>query len=84
MKIAFVTDGGLEMGMGHVYRSITLAEEIMDKAEIYFFTKSDEIVVSKIKNSGFNVLKLKDDEEMLKLLKERNPNIVIIIFGKRK
>lgn len=78
MKIAFITDGGLEMGMGHIYRSITLAEELRDKAEIYFLTKSDEIVIDKIKNGGFNILKLKNDDEAIDRLKEISPNTVII------
>ena len=34
MRIAFVTDGGLKMGMGHIYRSISIAEELKDTAEI--------------------------------------------------
>jgi len=78
MKIVFITDGGLEKGMGHVQQSTTLAEELRDRAEICFLTKSDETVVKQIVNVGFNTFKLNHDNEILDLLKEIRPNIIII------
>jgi UDP-2,4-diacetamido-2,4,6-trideoxy-beta-L-altropyranose hydrolase len=78
MKIAFVTDGGLEMGMGHVQQSTTLAKELMDRAEICFLTKSDDIVVKQIVGCGFKTFKLNNDNEIADLLHEINPNVVII------
>jgi len=78
MKIAFVVDGGLEMGMGHVQQSTTLAKELTNIASIVFFTKSGEIVINQIRAAGFNVINPKNDDEMINLLREMNPNIVII------
>ncbi|MDD5509198.1 MAG: UDP-2,4-diacetamido-2,4,6-trideoxy-beta-L-altropyranose hydrolase [Dehalococcoidales bacterium] len=78
MKIAFVVEGGLKMGMGHICRSITLAEELVCGAEICFLTKSDETAVNQIKTAGFKTIKLENDEEVLKLLQEVRPGIVII------
>lgn len=78
MKIAFITDGGLEMGMGHVQQSITLAEELKDRAEIFFLTKSDEAVVNQIEDAGFITFKLNNDNEMLNLVQEIRPSTVII------
>jgi len=78
MKIAFITDGGLEMGMGHIYRSITLAEELQDKGEICFLTKSCQIAVKQIENNGFNAIKVENDNEIIRYLGAVKPNIVII------
>jgi len=78
MRIAFVTDGGLERGMGHVQQSTTLAQEFKDRAEIYFFTKSDETVVNKIKSAGLATFKLSSDDEIADLLQQIKPNIVIV------
>ena len=78
MKIAFVTDGGLNMGMGHVYRSTTLAEELQDKGKIYFLTKSGQIVTKQIEDSGFNAIKLKNNNEIIRHLEKTKPNIIII------
>jgi UDP-2,4-diacetamido-2,4,6-trideoxy-beta-L-altropyranose hydrolase len=78
MKIAFVTDGGLEMGMGHVQQSTTLAKELMRRAEICFLTKSDDTVVRQIEGCGFRTFRLKTDDELANLLKEIEPKVVII------
>lgn len=77
-KIAIITDGGLEMGMGHIYRTITLARELKNDAMIFFLTKSNKRVIDKIKKSEFRVLKLKNDDEIINYLKKINPNTVII------
>ena len=89
-KIAFLVEGGLEMGMGHIYRSITLADEIRDKGEICFLTKSDDIVVNQLQNSGFSAIKAKPDDEIARRLEEIHPSVVIIdrleveeLFAKR-
>jgi UDP-2,4-diacetamido-2,4,6-trideoxy-beta-L-altropyranose hydrolase len=78
MKIAFVTEGGPDMGMGHIVRMVTLAGEIGDKAELSFLTKSDMTTLKHIKEAGFIAYKLNDDSEMLESLKELKPDIVVI------
>ena len=78
MKIVFITDGGAQMGMGHVQQSTTLAKELSDRAEICFLTKSDETVVSQMKDAGFTTFKLNSDSEIADLLQEIKPDIVII------
>jgi len=77
-KIAFLVEGSLEMGMGHIYKSITLAEELQDKGEICFLTRSAQIAVNQIENSGFRALKLKNDDEVARCLEEIKPDVVII------
>lgn len=78
MKIAFVTDGGKEMGMGHVQQSVTLARELKDKADVIFLTKSDSSVVSQIRNADLSVIRRSNDDEIMRSLKEINPQWIII------
>ena len=78
MKIVFIADGGEQMGMGHVQQSTTLAKELSDRAEICFLTKSDETVVSQMKDAGFTTFKLNSDNEIAALLQKIKPDIVII------
>jgi UDP-2,4-diacetamido-2,4,6-trideoxy-beta-L-altropyranose hydrolase len=77
-RIAFLVEGSLEMGMGHIYRTITLAEELGDRAKTWFLTKSDEIVINQIENAGFSVLTPKNDDEVVDLLQETKPDIIIV------
>lgn len=41
IRVAFVTDGGKEMGMGQVMRLLTIAEEVAGSADVFFITSSD-------------------------------------------
>ncbi len=79
-KIAFLTEGSSEMGMGHVYRSLTFAKELMTNlgAKIYFLTKSSENVIKKIEDENFKTIKLKNDEEIIDYIKKLGLNAVII------
>jgi len=77
-KIAFLVEGGLEMGMGHVYRSLALAEELRDKGEVWFLTSSSHEVVKKILGNGFKALSLENDVNILARLVEMEPKIIII------
>ena len=78
MKILFITDGGGVFGMGHVQQSLTLAQELQDKAEVSFLTKSDEAVVRQIEDAGFKVSRRSSDAELLADLAATMPQLVII------
>ena len=78
LKIAFVVDGGLKIGLGHVYQSITFAKLLKGRAEISFLTKSEDIVTNKIKEAGFNAYRFSDDLGILDFFKKNQPDIVII------
>ncbi|MEN6461787.1 MAG: UDP-2,4-diacetamido-2,4,6-trideoxy-beta-L-altropyranose hydrolase, partial [Syntrophomonas sp.] len=73
-----VVDGGMKIGLGHVYQSITFAKILMNMAEIIFLTKSDKTVVNKIQDAGFLTLQVSNDSEILRFLEENKPDIVII------
>ncbi len=77
-KIIYVTDGGNKLGLGHVYQSMTFAKLLRDMADICFLTKSDASIVSKIRDAGFQVLKVSSDSDILDFLKIDKPDIVII------
>ena len=77
-RIAIITDGGLSMGMGHVYRTLSLADNLLAFAQIEFVTQSGDIVVQKVKDSGFSVSKFNNEEEIQHYLAYRNPDVVVI------
>ena len=77
MKICFVTDGGRQLGMGHVQQSTALGKALRGKAKVSFLTKSDDTVVTAIEAHGFAVTRLRDDAEILDHLKDLDPDIVV-------
>jgi spore coat polysaccharide biosynthesis predicted glycosyltransferase SpsG len=81
MKIAIITDGNNQLGMGHVYQSITLAGLLLKEenkhVEISFLTKSDKNVADLIKSAGFPITHCADDDELFTTLKITNPERII-------
>ena len=64
--------------MGHVMRSITLAKEIEHTSDIIFITTSDIAVQNIIKSSGFEVSKIKHDDEIVPILQIISADVIII------
>ena len=78
IRISFVTDGGKDMGMGHVMRSMVFASEVCHSNDILFVTSSDASVQSLIKSRGFKVEFVGDRREIGQILEVNQVNVVII------
>ncbi len=77
MRVAFVTEGGKEFGMGHVFRSITLAKNLGKGLDIKFFTSSGEVTINKITTEGFEVVVFKSQENLIQKLSAFNPESIV-------
>lgn len=65
------------MGLGHVQQSVTFARELASEADICFLTKSDQTVVAKIRENGFDTTCHENDLDILRHLEAINPDIII-------
>ena len=78
MKVLFLVDGSLKIGMGHIYRSLNLANEIKEKNEIVFITR-EKLSFKNFKNYYKTFFVEKNN-----ILRERNiiekinPDLIII------
>lgn len=81
MRITIITDGNNQLGMGHVYQSLTLASTLSVKApagtDISFITKSSDCVTDLIKAAGFSVCRKENDEAIFNALQDQNPDRII-------
>lgn len=76
-KILFRTVGKRSVGMGHVYRCLTLAYKLTGH-EVRFAASADsDIGIEKIEESGFDVIRVKDDQHFEQILKDERPDILI-------
>ena len=76
-KVVFRCDGYKELGMGHVYRCLTLAYSLMGH-EVLFVTRSDRTPgLEKIKASFFPCRTIARDEEFFDVLKEEKPDVIV-------
>lgn len=73
--IVFIVEGGAETGMGHVVRSLALAERLTRYAPVTFVTQSAEIIRRKIALCRFPILSCNNYTTSLEQIA---PTIVII------
>lgn len=77
-KIVFRVDGDSEIGLGHVYRTITLASRLAFKNEVLFLmNKNKKAGVEKVSSSNFSIVTFDDDNELFEKLEQINPDIII-------
>ncbi len=85
-RVLFRVDGGAEMGMGHVYRSLAVANEltqIVSNADMCFLMRADlPEGVQHISQSGHSVRVVpggggRDLETMLEVIRDYSPNIIV-------
>ncbi len=76
--IVFKVDGDNEIGLGHIYRMITLAERMIFNHNIIFLMDNNKkLGIEKVKEYNYSVITFEHNRELLKKLRELNPDIVI-------
>lgn len=76
-KIVFRVDGHPELGLGHIYRCLTLAYECTEH-EITFITRSEHKEgVKKLKAANMNVVEISSDGEVLEWLERNRPDVFV-------
>ncbi len=76
-KIMFRTVGKRSVGMGHVYRCLTLAYKLTGHEVVFAASEDSDIGIEKITESNFPVIRIKDDAHFEKVLSEERPDILV-------
>ena len=76
--VVFRVDGDGEIGLGHVYRMITLANRIVFNHNLIFLMdKTKNIGIEKIREYNHPIRTFRGVDELFEILEELNPNIII-------
>ena len=76
-KIMFRTVGKRSVGMGHVYRCLTLAYKLTGHEVVFAASEDSDIGIEKITESNFDVIKVRDEAHFEQVLAEEKPDILI-------
>ena len=76
LNIVFAVNGNKNIGMGHMYRAITLADKLMGHDVLFLTWDSDTSAINLIEDMGHKVIKI-DNDELLSKISEIKPDIVI-------
>ena len=73
-KIVIHVFGSVNLGMGHIYRSLALAHEITTHQVIFVCDEKYKLAVNKIASMDYRVISTKDVEQTIL---EENPDLII-------
>ncbi len=76
-KIIFRTVGKREVGMGHVYRCLTLAYKLTGHEILFVADAGSNLGIERIKESNFPIRIVSDETEFENLLADYQPDILV-------
>lgn len=76
LKIVFIVNGNKKIGMGHIYRALTLADAFLGHNITFVTYESGERSVALIQERGHEVLEI-DENSILDKLNQIKPDIII-------
>ena len=77
-KIVFRVDGDNEIGLGHVYRMITLANRMAFNHKVFFLiNENKKLGIEKVNEYNYPIITFRDKKELLNKIEKINPDIVI-------
>ena len=76
-KIMFRTVGKRQLGMGHVYRCLTLAYKLTGHDIVFVADKDSDIGIDKIRESNFPVIVVDDEDDFERVLQKEEPDILV-------
>lgn len=75
--IVFRVDGYKKLGLGHVFRALTLAYELMGHDVIFICNSNHVLGIEKLKSAHMHIVEIKNDEELLRWLDDNKVDIFI-------
>lgn len=76
-KIVFRADGYREIGMGHIYRSLTLAFALTGHEVVFATLENHKAGVEKLKESNMPVWECRDEADFFQRLSSYKPDIIV-------
>lgn len=76
-RIVIYTEGYKEIGLGHIYRSILLASNLFEHDVLIVTSEKSDMGIEKLKLSNLKYAIVRDVDNLLKLLEEIQPDILI-------
>jgi spore coat polysaccharide biosynthesis predicted glycosyltransferase SpsG len=77
-RIAVLTEGGFTQGLGHIFRTLTIADELRASFDIMFLTNRCHTCTAKISDKGYSSVQVTKYIEILNKLVKYSPHVIII------
>ncbi len=76
-KILIRTEGYPEIGLGHIYRSILLVNNLIEHDVLIVLSEKSQLGIQKIQERFLKYRVVKDEQEFISLLEDEKPDVLI-------
>jgi CMP-N-acetylneuraminic acid synthetase/spore coat polysaccharide biosynthesis predicted glycosyltransferase SpsG len=76
-KVLFRADGEEMLGMGHIYRCLSIAYQMTGHEVLFVSNRVYQLGVNKIKESNFHLREIDSENELMDVIREYQPDILI-------
>lgn len=76
--IAFRADGRRELGLGHVYRALTIGYSLIEHDVVFLTDASSSAGVEKLRASNMPVVELNSEEDFFNWLEKNRPDVLAV------
>lgn len=81
LRIVFRVDASRKMGIGHVYRTLILANKLRLNHQIFFLMgRKKHLGIKKLREHYYKIIKFKDEKDFFEKIEKINPHIVFNDF----
>ncbi len=76
-SVVFRVEGYEEIGLGHVYRCLTLADRMLDHDVTFVVSRKSRIAVRMLKSRFYDVVTFRNRDDELEAIKSCDPDVVV-------
>lgn len=76
-KILFYANGEEKLGMGHVYRCLSIAYQLTGNEVLFVSDAKCELGIKKIEESFFPIRKINSQQDLLDVIREYRPDVLV-------
>ncbi|MCK5159682.1 MAG: UDP-2,4-diacetamido-2,4,6-trideoxy-beta-L-altropyranose hydrolase, partial [Candidatus Heimdallarchaeota archaeon] len=77
-KFLIRVDGNNEIGMGHIYNTLILADKLVSHDIIFVMNKNSQLGIQKIAQNNYPIIEIENEKEFFMITEKENPDIVIL------
>ncbi len=77
LNIVFRVDGDVSIGLGHIYRALTLAGRTHNHNVFFLMDEAKKLGIRKVRELNFQPVTFKNEKEMFEILDRIKPDIII-------